>query len=279
MNEIVVKSPAKINIVLNIISKREDGFHNLETIFYPINLFDEIRFTKSDKFSFASNDDNLNKETTNLIIRAKELLENKFGISILVDVFLNKNIPIGAGLGGGSSNAASTLTSLIKLFDLKIEKDHLANLALKLGSDVPYFLNPFPCYAESRGEILIPINLKLDKYLLIINPGIHVATKWAFGLIKPKMPAYSLKSLISKSKIEIEEVMRLASNDFEKIVFEHFPEIKEIKEKMLHLGAKHCMMTGTGSTVWALFDDEEAAHQTEIYFKCKNYFTHIQEPI
>ena len=226
MDEIVVKSSAKINIGLNIISKREDGFHNLETIFYPLNLFDEIRFTKSKYFSFNSNDENLNKETTNLIIRAKELLENEFGIIILVDVFLNKNIPIGAGLGGGSSNAASTLTSLIKLFEKKKKKDHLANLALKLGSDVPYFLNPFPCYAESRGEILIPINLKLDKYLLVVNPGIHVATKWAFGFIEPRMPAYSLKSLIGKSKIEIEEVMRLASNDFENIVFEHFPEIK-----------------------------------------------------
>ncbi len=279
MDEIVVKSPAKINIGLNIISKREDGFHNLETIFYPLNLFDEIRFIKSDKFSFNSNDENLNKEPTNLIIRAKELLENEFGIPILADIFLHKNIPIGAGLGGGSSNAASTLTSLIKLFNLKIEKDHLANLALKLGSDVPYFLNPLPCYAESRGEILIPIKLKLEKYLLVVNPGIHVATKWAFGLIKPKLPAYSLKSLISKSKIEIEEVMRLASNDFEKIVFEHFPEIKEIKERMLHFGANHCIMTGTGSTVWALFEDKEAAYQTELYFKCKNYFTFIQESI
>ncbi len=279
MNEIVVKSPAKINIGLNIISKREDSFHNLETIFYPLNLFDEIRFTKSDKFSFTSNDDNLNKETTNLIIRAKELLENEFSISIFVDIFLNKNIPIGAGLGGGSSNAASALNSLIKLFNIGIDRNHLSNLALKLGSDVPYFLNPVPAFAESRGEVLIPINLILHKYILIVNPGIHVATKWAFGLIKPKMPAVSLKSLISKSKIEIEEVMRLASNDFEKIVFEHFPEIKEIKEKMLHFGAKHCMMTGTGSTVWALFDKPEATYQTELYFKRKNYFTFIQEPI
>lgn len=278
MNEIVVKSPAKINIGLNIISKREDGFHNLETIFYPLNLFDEIRFTRSDKFSFNSNDENLNKETTNLIIKAKELLENEFGIPILVDVFLNKNIPIGAGLGGGSSNAASTLTSLIKLFDLKIEKSDLSNLALKLGSDVPYFLNPVPCYAESRGEILIPINLKLDKYLLVVNPGVHVATRWAFGLIKPKNSNFSLKLLINNSSIEIEEVMRLASNDFEKIVFEHFPKIKELKKKMLHFGAKHCMMTGTGSTVWALFEDKEAAYQTELYFKCKNYFTFIQNP-
>jgi len=278
MNEIIVKSHAKINIGLNIINKRDDGFHNLETIFYPINLFDEIRFTKSDKFSFNSNDENLNKEKTNLIIKAKESLENHFDIQLTIKVFLDKHIPIGAGLGGGSSNAATTLKSLIKLFNLKIDEKELLNIALQLGSDVPFFINPVPSFAESRGELLSSINLKLNKYLLIVNPGIHVATKWAFGLIKPIQPTESLKSFIGKNKISIDVLMKIASNDFEKIVFEHFPEIKEIKEKMLHFGANYSMMTGTGSTVWAMFDDEEAAYQTELYFKCKNYFTFIQEP-
>jgi 4-diphosphocytidyl-2-C-methyl-D-erythritol kinase len=279
MNEIVVKSPAKINIGLNIISKREDGFHNLETIFYPINLFDEISFTKSDKFSFNSNDENLNKEKTNLIIKAKESLEKHFGIKLPVKVFLNKHIPIGAGLGGGSSNAASTLLALTKLFNLELDSETIGRFALSLGSDVPFFINPVPSFAESRGEILSPINLKLKKYLLIVNPGIHIATKWAFGLINPKQPKDSLKSLIIKSEIHISDLTKIASNDFEKIVFEHFPEIKEIKEKMLHFGANYSMMTGTGSTIWAMFDDEEAAYQTELFFKCKNYFTFIQEPI
>ena len=279
MNELVVKSLAKINIGLNIINKRNDGFHDLETIFYPINLFDEIRFTKSDKFSFNSNDENLNKEKTNLIIKAKESLEKHFNIQLPIKVFLDKHIPIGAGLGGGSSNAATTLLALTKLFNLIVDSETLVKLALNLGSDVPFFLNPVTSFAESRGEILYSINLKLDKYILIVNPGIHVATKWAFGLIKSNQPKESLKSLISKSEISINDVMKIASNDFEKIVYEHFPEIKEIKEKMLHFGANHSMMTGTGSTVWAMFDNEEAAYQTELYFKCKNYFTFIQEPI
>lgn len=279
MNEIIVKSHAKINIGLNIINKRDDGFHNLETIFYPINLFDEIRFTKSDKFSFNSNDENINKEKTNLIIKAKESLENHFDIQLPIKVFLEKHIPIGAGLGGGSSNAASTILALAKLFNLELDAETVGRLALNLGSDVPFFINPVPSFAESRGEVLTSINFKLDKYLLIVNPGIHVATKWAFGLIKPNQPKESLKSFIGKNELKIYEIMKIASNDFEKIVFEHFPEIKEIKEKMLHFGANYSMMTGTGSTVWAMFDDEEAAYQTELYFKCKNYFTFIQEPI
>ena len=172
-----------------------------------------------------------------------------------------------------------TLKSLIKLYNLKIDDNELLSIALQLGSDVPFFLNPIPSFAESRGEVLTPINFNLDKYLLIVNPGIHVATKWAFGLIKPNQTSESLKSFIGKNEININDVMKIASNDFEKIVFEHFPEIKEIKEKMLYFGANYSMMTGTGSTVWAMFDDEEAAYQTELYFKCKNYFTFIQEPI
>jgi 4-diphosphocytidyl-2-C-methyl-D-erythritol kinase len=200
MDEIIVKSPAKINIGLNIVGKRSDGFHNLETIFYPINLYDEISFEKTDQFSFNSNDENLNKEKSNLIIKAKESLERHFNIQLPVKVFLDKHIPIGAGLGGGSSNAATTLKSLIKLYNLKIDDNELLSIALQLGSDVPFFLNPVTSFAESRGEVIIPINLKLDKYLLIVNPGIHIATKWAFGLIKPIQPKESLKSFLAKTK-------------------------------------------------------------------------------
>ncbi|HMN25673.1 MAG TPA: 4-(cytidine 5'-diphospho)-2-C-methyl-D-erythritol kinase [Ignavibacteriaceae bacterium] len=279
MDEIAVKSPAKINIGLNIINKRDDGFHNLETIFYPINLFDEISFSKSDRFTFNSNDENLNKEKTNLIIRAKELLENEFLTQLPVNIYLKKNIPIGAGLGGGSSNAATTLLSLSKLFNLELSQKNILDLAIKLGSDVPYFLNPVPSFAESRGEKLFPINFRIKKYLLIVNPGIHIATKWAFSLITPKQPIICLKSLIDKPNIKIEDVMSIATNDFEEIVFKHFHEIKKIKEKMIYFGANYSMMTGTGSTVWAMFDDEEAAYQTELFFKCKNYFTFIQESI
>ncbi len=278
MNKIVVKSPAKINIGLNVINKRDDGFHNIETIFYPLNLFDEIEIIQSKKFTFKSNDSNLNKDKSNLIIRAKKLLEEKLNIQLSIEIYLNKNIPIGAGLGGGSSNAAATMIALTKLFNLQIDTKHLFRLALQLGSDVPFFLNPVTSFAESRGEVLVPINLKLKKYLVIVNPGIHISTKWAFGLITPIQPKISLQVPIRKSPVEIGELMSIASNDFEKIVFNHFPEIREIKDKMLEFNAVFSMMTGTGSTVWGIFDDEEAANKTELYFKGKNYFTYIQQP-
>jgi 4-diphosphocytidyl-2-C-methyl-D-erythritol kinase len=191
---------------------------------------------------------------------------------------LRKNIPVGAGLGGGSSNAAATLLTLIKLFDLNLGQKELSEIALELGSDVPYFLNPVSAFAESRGEIITPINLNINKYLLIVNPGIHISTKWAFGRIAPKKTKISLKSFVEKDKIEIEDLISIATNDFEKIVFEHFPKVKEIKDKMMELGAIISMMTGTGSTVWGIFKEKEIAEKSEQYFKIKNYYTYSESP-
>lgn len=279
MDNLVVQSFAKINLGLNIISKRDDGFHNLETIFYPLKLSDEISIKKSMSFSFESNDKNLLNDNSNLIIRAKESLEKFLDEKLEVNIFLSKNIPIGAGLGGGSSNAAATLLGFTKLFDIQISQNELQKIALNLGSDVPFFLNPVPSYAESRGEILTPLNLKINKYILIVNPGIHISTKWAFNLITPKQPQISLKTLVGKNLIDIEEVLDLATNDFENKVFDHYPSIKEIKDKMIEFGAISSKLTGTGSTVWGIFDEEEPAYQTELYFKCKNYFTYIESPI
>ena len=279
MDNLVVPSFAKINLGLNIISKRDDGFHNLETIFYPLKLSDEISIKKSMSFSFESNDKNLLNDNSNLIIRAKESLEKFLDEKLEVNIFLSKNIPIGAGLGGGSSNAAATLLGFTKLFDIQISQNELQKIALNLGSDVTFFLNPVPSYAESRGEILTPLNLKINKYILIVNPGIHISTKWAFSLITPKQPQISLKTLVGKNLIDIEEVLDLATNDFENKVFDHYPSIKEIKDKMIEFGAISSKLTGTGSTVWGIFDEEEPAYQTELYFKCKNYFTYIEFPI
>lgn len=274
MAHIKVKSPAKINIGLNIIRRREDGFHDLETIFYPLNIFDEITFTKSDNFSFTSNDELLNREPTNLIIKAKEELEKISGKMFNVKTELKKNIPIGAGLGGGSSNAAITLKTLNSFLKPELEHTYLSEIALKLGSDVPYFLNPFPAFAESRGEIITPVNLKIEKPILIVNPDIHISTKWAFSQIKPLQPKASLKSLISFKEISIDDLKQIAVNDFEDVVFTEYPEIKNIKEVMIKSGAILSMMTGTGSTVFGIFENKKAAEEAAMKFP-ENYFRFI----
>ena len=181
MDKIIVNSPAKINLGLNIVGKREDGFHNLETIFYPLKLSDKITFIKSDKFTFNTNNDFLKLENSNLIIKAKDLLQDESKINLDCDIYLEKNIPIGAGLGGGSSNAAFTLKALNKLFDLNLPIKKLRALALILGSDVPFFLYPVPSFATSRGEITKQISIKLKGYLVLVNPAFMLTQS---GLLK-----------------------------------------------------------------------------------------------
>jgi 4-diphosphocytidyl-2-C-methyl-D-erythritol kinase len=276
MQELNIKSYAKVNLGLNIISKRDDGYHNLQTIFFPISLHDLIKIRKSDHFNFSTNDKQLANDKNNLIIKAHHLIEKSTGRQLNCEIHLIKNIPVGAGLGGGSSNAASILKGLNELFSLEIDKTKLSSLALELGSDVPLFLEKLPAYAESRGEKLFPVKLLIKGFLIIVNPGIHVSTKFAFDKITPKEPKKSLKELIIQNEIRFEDLIKYATNDFEEIVFAEFPSIKEIKERMLHFGSVFSIMTGTGSTVIGIFDDEDAVNQAELFFKCKNYFTFLE---
>ncbi len=277
MQELNIKSPSKINIGLNIISKRDDGYHNLETIFYPLSLSDEILIIKSEKFHFTSDDKSLQSDDNNLVTRAHRLTENFTNEKLNCKIILRKHIPIGAGLGGGSSNAAAILKGLNELFELRISKEKLKELALQLGSDVPLFLEQLPAFAESRGEIIRPVKINFSGYVLIVNPGIHISTKWAFTKIAPKTPDKSLKVLIKKNTIDFNDLIRYASNDFENVVFKEFPQIKEIKERFLQFGSCLSLMTGTGSTVFGFFEDEESVYQAELFFKCKNYFTYLEK--
>ncbi|WP_337865628.1 4-(cytidine 5'-diphospho)-2-C-methyl-D-erythritol kinase [Ignavibacterium sp.] len=276
MQELSIKSFAKINLGLNIISKRDDGYHNLQTIFFPIGLYDIITIKKSNYFSFTTNDRELLNDRNNLILKAHKLLEESTGRELICEIHLQKNIPIGAGLGGGSSNAANVLKALNEFFSLEIDSVKLSEIALELGSDVPLFLSKLPAYAESRGEKLYPVKLVVKGFLLVVNPGIHISTKSAFSKIIPKLPEHSLKDLIINSEIKFEEVVKYATNDFEAIVFEELPIIKEIKDRMIQFGSVFSQMTGTGSTVFGFFEDEVTANQAELFFRCKNYFTYLE---
>lgn len=278
MDKIEVLSPAKINLGLNIISKREDGFHNLETIFYPINLNDKISFEKFDYSLFATNNEQLKSEVdSNLVLRALHLLEEVTGRKLNCKIFLEKHIPIGAGLGGGSSNAASTLLALNELFELNLTIDDLKPLALSLGSDVPFFLHRIPCFAEGRGEIIISVSLDIPYPILLVNPNIHISTAWAFNTITPKIPGNSLKNFTDEI-IELKKLFRKLHNDFEAPVFEAHPKIKKIKSDLIQHGAIYSQMSGSGSTVFGIFDDENVLTYLINYFSKKGYSTFISQP-
>jgi len=274
MNEIILKSYAKINFGLNIVSKRTDGYHNIETIYYPVQLHDILTIKKSNSFSFQSDNPSLNAGAENLIVKAKNLLEIHVNKTFVVEIILQKNIPIGAGLGGGSSNAASTLLALNQLYELNLSGKELFDFSVQLGSDVPFFLDPEPKFARKRGEDLHQINFKINYPVLIINPGIHVSTPRAYSKIVPQKPKQSLIKIIENGFSDYSELKEIIKNDFEKIVFKEYPEIGELKSYLYKLGARFALMTGSGSTVFGIFSNLEKAKDAEKLLSEK-YFTFI----
>ncbi|MEO9871029.1 4-(cytidine 5'-diphospho)-2-C-methyl-D-erythritol kinase [Ekhidna sp.] len=243
---------AKINLGLNIVSKREDGFHNIKSCFYPIPWHDCLEVIEAASFSFHSHGLAIPGDTSsNLCIKAYELIKNDHDIPP-VEIHLLKNIPMGAGLGGGSADGAFTLRMLNDLFELGLSNLQLETYALKLGSDCPFFIQNQPAIAKGRGEQLDRISLDLSDYHLSIhNPGIHISTKEAYAGVKPKEPLHCIEDIVAKP---ISAWRDLLVNDFETSIFPNHSEISKLKEEMYEMGAIYASMTGSGSTVFGIFD-------------------------
>ncbi|MBT8379809.1 MAG: 4-(cytidine 5'-diphospho)-2-C-methyl-D-erythritol kinase [Ignavibacteria bacterium] len=278
MEKIIKKSPAKINLGLRILEKRNDGYHNIETIFYPLLLTDDISFEKSDFLKITSNVEKVNKLEKNLIKTAVEILEQKTGKQIHLNIFLDKNIPLGAGLGGGSSNAATTLRALNEMYNFDLTYGVLSELALKIGSDVPYFLNPIPAYAESRGERIEPVSLEINYPLLIVNPGIEISTKWAFENLSPRKSNQNELKGLASGNLDFKKLKSILENDFENLIFSKYPKVKEIKKEFINHGAEFALMTGTGSSVFGIFSNLQRANFAAEFFQQKKYFTFLNNP-
>ena len=247
----------KINLGLRITQKRADGFHALETVFFPISIKDALEIiiepdANAAPITFTSSGLAINGDPSdNLCFKAYELLKKDYPTIPNIKMHLHKQIPMGAGLGGGSSDGAFTLVVLNQLFDLQIPEYKLMQYALTLGSDCPYFILNSPAYATSRGEILKPINVNLDGYtIIIVNPGIAISTKLAFSLITPKVSDSNLEVIICESVSTWKDNL---INDFEEPIFNSFPELANIKETLYQKGAVYASMTGTGSTVYGIF--------------------------
>lgn len=258
--KLIINSLSKINFGLFITEKRSDGFHNIETIFYPLRLSDEIIIRECDHLLIESNIPELNADpTNNLIYKAVKLLEQKTGDPLNCRITLHKTIPLGAGLGGGSSNAASVLLGVNDLFNLGYSKSELAGFGLLLGSDVPFFIHPYPSFASGRGEKLTELDLKLVGFIVVVNPGIHVSTAEAYRNCLHSKPGFNLLELNGRIINNYSELRGFLVNDFEKTVFSVHPQIYDLKESMLMAGASFSLMSGSGSTVFGIFDNEETA--------------------
>lgn len=268
----IVFPNCKINLGLHILQQRKDGFHDLETVFFPVLLQDalevvqhsmpvnyDIEITTS---GLPIDADNKN----NICVKAWQLLKKDFHQLPFIKMHLHKVIPSGAGLGGGSSDGAFTLLLLNKKFNLQLQQNQLINYALQLGSDCPFFIKNKACLATGRGENLEELELNIYHYkIVVVNPGISINTGWAFSKIKPVKARISLKEIIHTPITQWKDVLK---NDFEEVVFLKFPEIKTIKEQFYQQGAVYASMSGSGSSVYGLF---EKNHTSDFHFPA-HYF-------
>lgn len=248
-------SPAKINIGLHITQKRPDNFHNLESFFYPIGWRDVVEIlpnSNKTQLTIFGNAIQGNPEE-NLCMKAYRLLKRDYQLPH-VHIVLQKNIPIGAGLGGGSSNAVAVLKILNTLFKLQIKDKQLCDYALKLGSDTAFFVDPKPTIVKGRGDILQPINLSLDKYhIVVIFPKVHVSTAEAYRNIKVKQRTETIENLLQLCTSKWQTHL---SNDFEAYVFHKYPIVENLKSRMISEGAFYASMSGSGSAVFGLFEEQ-----------------------
>lgn len=249
----LIKTGCKINLGLNVVERRSDGYHNLQTIFYPVPLYDELTIRESeDEDVLMLGGNPLEGDVQdNLVLRAVRLLRQE-GFSVPpLNIDLKKVIPSGAGLGGGSSDAACMVTTLARLYNLPLSEEQMELLVGKLGADCPFFINPRPLYAEGIGDVFTPISLNLSGwYLMLVKPEVYVSTREAYAGVHPHMPAYSLLETI---KLPVGQWVGRMVNDFEESIFSNHPLLAEIKQELYRQGAAYASMSGSGSTIFGLF--------------------------
>jgi 4-diphosphocytidyl-2-C-methyl-D-erythritol kinase len=250
---------AKINIGLNIVEKRDDGFHNIESIMYPVSLSDtleviENKDNSSKKIIFTSSGISIPGNTeTNLCVKAYNLISIDYPLP-KVKVHLHKHIPIGAGLGGGSSDAAFFIRLINEKFDLGISWGEMHHYARQLGSDCSFFITNKPAFAEEKGDQYEPVSLNLSgHHIVLVYPNILISTAKAYSGVKPHKPSRSLESDIQN--LSIEEWKQYIHNDFEDSVFPEFLELQKIKQKLYDEGAVYASMSGSGSTLYGIFKE------------------------
>lgn len=242
---------AKINIGLNVVDKRADGYHNLETIFYPVKLSDALEIVKADKTEFSVSGIPIDGDPeNNLVLKAYRLLQTDFDLSP-VKIHLHKIIPFGAGLGGGSADAAFSLKMLNELFSLGLSVTVLEGYASKIGADCPFFIQNKPTFAHGIGDQFQEITLDISDFkIVLVKPPFSVSTLEAYRYIKPQKPNFDLRNI---ANLPVEDWRNIIRNDFESSVFPIYPQIAELKQQLYNAGAFYASMSGSGSAVFGIF--------------------------
>ena len=265
-SSIQIQSYAKINWTLDVLFKREDGYHELRTIYQTVSLHDTLAITETDgPIEIVCEDPRVPCDETNLAFKAAALLRETAGTSKGARIEIDKRIPVAAGLGGGSSNAAATLLALVKLWQIEFDERNLIRIAASLGSDVPFFLMGGTALGVGRGEEVSPIEQLRSDHLLLVNPGFAVSTPDAYeklSRLTRSEAANNIPFTLLAAK-GISGLPLVARNDLEEAVIAAHPEIAEVKRRLLSLGARHAQMSGSGATVFGVFDNSQTIEQAD----------------
>ena len=258
---------AKINLMLRILGRREDGFHELFTVFQTVSLHDTLHFEPASDLELTCDNNRVPSDERNLIVQAAKALQREFGVKNAARIQLEKRIPTPGGLGGGSSNAAVALIGLTKLWKLAVSEETIHSIAGGLGSDVPFFLHGGTAIGTGRGEKIAEMTDLNEKHMLIVTPAVAVSTAAAFAaLSRPNLTKTDTETILTVCRNEAKSLdlrRSVLTNDFEQSVFAEFPEVGLVKETLLGLGAANVAMSGSGASVFAIFDKQEARQAAE----------------
>jgi 4-diphosphocytidyl-2-C-methyl-D-erythritol kinase len=264
MESLEIKANAKINLALAVKHKRDDGYHEIELIYQEIDYHDTLYILKNDKIKFSTDSPVLQKESSNLCIIAAKLLAHEFNIPGL-DIRLEKKLPIGAGLGGGSSDAAAVLRGGLELYGIEYSKDILLNMAENIGADVPFFLMGSTAYGSGKGEILKSIKMTFDYHIVLVLPEINISTKWAYKnlnlTLTRKNEDYKFRGF-GFQNLDLKDFRSEFYNDFEDLVFRHYPQLSSVKSELYDQGAVYASLSGSGAALYGLYSSQSTAEAT-----------------
>lgn len=257
----ITLAKAKINLGLKVIRKRQDGFHDIETLMYPIGLSDILEIIPAHDLSFDFSNTGIQIDgdpQNNLCVKAYYLMKHRYDLPDVVKIHLHKVIPPGAGLGGGSSDAAHVLKLMQRIFSIKMCNNELHELAAMLGSDCSFFIHSKPVLAQGCGDILTPVDLSLAGYhLLLVTPPIMVSTSSAYHKV---VPSGEVLPEINYHECDVTSWNSLLTNDFEEIIMKEYPEVRQLRDRIMEMGASYAAMSGSGPTVFGLFKDVPKLH-------------------
>ncbi len=271
---------AKINLGLYVIARRPDGYHDIETVYCRIGLADRISFSQASDIQVTSSSPEVPNDESNICHKAARMLRGHFDSNDGVHIHIVKEVPVGAGLGGGSADAALVLKELPAFWQRDLDAADRSRFALALGSDVPYFLEEGAALARGRGERLEYFPLDIPFAVLLCNPNIHIATSWAYSRITPgsgRKPD-NLRKVVTEGMRNPEILRQQLRNDFESVVFATYPEVYDLKKQMLNAGADFVLMSGSGSTVFGLFEDVSTAERLAREFVSRGYQAFVTPP-